>query len=757
MQIRAGFAGSFRAWCALGVALAVLAGCGGGQSAAVVSNPIPPTINGTPATSVTVGTAYSFTPSTTDPSGKTLTFSVAGKPSWGTFSASTGQLSGTPQAANVGTTSNIVISVSDGTNSASLPSFSITVNTASSPPPTISGTPATSVTVGSAYSFTPSTTDPSGKPLTFSISGKPSWAAFNTSTGQLSGTPQTAGTYSNIVISVSDGTNSASLPGFSITVNPVTVAGAPVILYTDIVAGPNTGGENNNGTYLSIFGVNFGSSLSNVSVTVGGGAVAKVIYLGASNGRPDVQQISVQLGANAKTGPIVVTVGGVASNSDQTFTVSSGNIYYVDNVKGSDTNDGSFTAPFQTLAHISNSTKAGDFIVLMSNPATPYTTTAGYVWGVRVGGTSATAAITLMGYPGQFPYFNGQNCIKAGVYVYDGPQNSYINVVGMHIDAAGTEGAIDVENANVTTWRVVNNELLMTTASNTNAGGIAGQGLAQFWVGNHIHDTAGATVNQTHGIYVNNGQGTYEIAYNWIENVKAGSGIQIDGVAGVSSSSITAGVHIHHNIIHDIKKYGIELGDYGNQAGFMTDEAVWDNLVYNTQLAGLIFNTISIAPLTAVIYNNTFYNVATGGGGMGAIDNDNGSVLTGMTISFTNNIVIPHSGSPYFSELSSSSGLASVAGGNNLFSGGSGSTLGSSPIAATPAFVSPPASSVASGQALPNMTLTSGSAGISAGSNSVLSGNGIPAMSFFPAFPGVTTDLNALPLQSSSINVGAVQ
>src|SRR5579862_1344762 len=155
-----------------------------------------------------------------------------------------------------------------------------------------------------------------------------------------------------------------------------------------------------------------------------------------------------------------------------------------------------------------------------------------------------------------------------------------------------------------------------------------------------------------------------------MQNVKAGPEIQIDGVDAPRSTTRTAGVHIHHNIFHDIKKYGIELGDYGNQAGFMTDEAVWDNLVYNTQLAGLIFNTItSTAPLTAAVYNNTFYNVATGGG-MGAIDNDNGSALAGMAITFTNNIVIPHSGARYFTELSSSSGLAGVAGSNNLFSGG---------------------------------------------------------------------------------------
>ena len=35
---------------------------------------------------------------------------------------------------------------------------------------------------------------------------------------------------------------------------------APRILYTDALAGPNVGGENDKGMYLSVFGVGFGAS-----------------------------------------------------------------------------------------------------------------------------------------------------------------------------------------------------------------------------------------------------------------------------------------------------------------------------------------------------------------------------------------------------------------------------------------------------------------------------------------------------------------
>ena len=49
----------------------------------------------------------------------------------------------------------------------------------------------------------------------------PDWASFYSATGELSGQPTLGniGSYSNISISVSDGTASASLSGFTISVN----------------------------------------------------------------------------------------------------------------------------------------------------------------------------------------------------------------------------------------------------------------------------------------------------------------------------------------------------------------------------------------------------------------------------------------------------------------------------------------------------------------------------------------------------------
>ena len=213
--------------------IAAVNGVGGTASSTSTSTNRSPTISGTPPTSAIVGTAYSFTPTASDPDGNTLTFAIANRPSWATFSATTGRLTGTP--ASTGTYSNVVISVSDGSASVSLPAFAIAVSgssTTTNRAPTISGTPPSTAAAGTAYSFTPTASDPDGNTLTFAIANRPSWATFSSTTGRLTGTPTSTnvGTFSNIVISVSDGAASASLPAFAITVSGTTVTNrAPTI------------------------------------------------------------------------------------------------------------------------------------------------------------------------------------------------------------------------------------------------------------------------------------------------------------------------------------------------------------------------------------------------------------------------------------------------------------------------------------------------------------------------------------------------
>jgi hypothetical protein len=187
-------------------------------------------ISGTPASSVEVGHEWTFRPSVSGASGKTLHFMISHKPIWASFQATTGYVYGKPAAKYVGTDQGVVISVSDGTSKVSLRPFNIAIL---EPPPTISGTPSTTAVTGRAYAFTPAAKATPGSVLSFSIANKPSWASFSIATGELSGTPTTANerTFSDIIVSVSNGSAKASLPAFNIVVSRAsaapTIAGIP--------------------------------------------------------------------------------------------------------------------------------------------------------------------------------------------------------------------------------------------------------------------------------------------------------------------------------------------------------------------------------------------------------------------------------------------------------------------------------------------------------------------------------------------------
>lgn len=170
--------------CGLAV-LSALAGCGGsGGSAASSAAPSASAASGSSSGattvkamqittsasaqgSVTVGQTFTLTPNVTGGSGKTLTFTVANAAPWMTFNAGTGVLTGTPTAANVGTYSNIVISVSDGQASASAAPFTIqVVAAAASTGSTGAGATGAGATGTADVSWTPPTTNTDGSTLT---------------------------------------------------------------------------------------------------------------------------------------------------------------------------------------------------------------------------------------------------------------------------------------------------------------------------------------------------------------------------------------------------------------------------------------------------------------------------------------------------------------------------------------------------------------------------------------------------------------
>jgi putative Ig domain-containing protein len=145
---------------------AALSGCGGGDEGSTPATgtaepPAPPpsgstnhapTISGTPTASVNASAPYTFMPAAADADGDTLAFTIQNKPAWAAFNTTTGRLSGTPAAADVGTYSNISITVSDGKTSTALNAFAIAVTTVANGRATLSWTAPTENTDGSTLS-----------------------------------------------------------------------------------------------------------------------------------------------------------------------------------------------------------------------------------------------------------------------------------------------------------------------------------------------------------------------------------------------------------------------------------------------------------------------------------------------------------------------------------------------------------------------------------------------------------------------------
>jgi hypothetical protein len=144
----------------------------------------------------------------------------------------------------------------------------------------ISGSPATTVVAGKAYGFTPIASDPGGKALSFSIQNKPSWAAFSIATGALSGTPTTAqvGTYSSIIITASDGSATAALKAFTVSVTaPSTpTSGSATLTWTAPTLNTDGSPLTNLAGYHIYYGTSAGS-LSNMAAVSSAGATSYTV------------------------------------------------------------------------------------------------------------------------------------------------------------------------------------------------------------------------------------------------------------------------------------------------------------------------------------------------------------------------------------------------------------------------------------------------------------------------------------------------
>lgn len=162
-----------------------------------------PLFSTVPVTAAAQDVEYSYTVEASDFNNDPITLTGVTIPSWLTFSAVTGLLTGTPDNTNTGDHA-VSIKASDGSIEI-FQNFTINV-TNTNDPPVFTSTPLTEAMEGEAYTAFVTADDPDGDVLVFTTPILPSWLTFDPGTKALIGIPSRANAGDNPVhIIVSDG------------------------------------------------------------------------------------------------------------------------------------------------------------------------------------------------------------------------------------------------------------------------------------------------------------------------------------------------------------------------------------------------------------------------------------------------------------------------------------------------------------------------------------------------------------------------
>jgi len=188
-----------------------------------------PIINGSPDTTLQQNAIYSFTPTFFDPDNDTPLFSIINKPEWAEFDSSTGQLSGVPGNADVGSITGILITVDDQQGQpnslATLPTFNLDVTNINDTPVITTPIGPNSVTQGTRFGPLNAAdyfSDPDGDALLFSIDELPAGSGISISPdGIISGTPNendAAASPLNVSVTATDPSTASSTQTFTLLV-----------------------------------------------------------------------------------------------------------------------------------------------------------------------------------------------------------------------------------------------------------------------------------------------------------------------------------------------------------------------------------------------------------------------------------------------------------------------------------------------------------------------------------------------------------
>ena len=489
-----------------------------------------------------------------------------------------------------------------------------------------------------------------------------------------------------------------------------TATGSPVLFFSDLDSGPNTGGENNQGVFVTVWGKNFGATQGSGTVTVGGGAVSR--YLLWSDNK-----IIFQLGAATTSGNIVVTSSASQSSNGLPFTVRAGAIYYVA-VNG--TGNGDISSPMSPSAAYNQMGPGKTFYFRGGTYNQNYS--GGGVYGYRnysldqAHGGTAGQPMAMVGYPNETAVFQYLDIGRGNIGLNNGgTPASYVTFANFTLHGGSScfddGGFYSNPNSGGIGIRLIGNVMDAAYGSaNTMTGVILIQN--NYWkvLGNELKDTGtGSPINNNHGIYNQAGSSYTEIAWNYFHDLRMGGVVQVHTDPYYSYY----GVSIHDNVF--------AKGANGDSRAIVVGNANGDTYgyIYNNVFDGVGsgYGAIGIWSGAWKIYNNTMYNIHASGSQMVWVTNAAytsfgapSSWLPGPNIDIKNNIFYSDGSTAYFSVSTSSPAPALAMDHNLYYNFGAAPSQDTAPITGSPLFVNTAAG---------NFHLQSGGPAINQGSTGV--------------------------------------
>ncbi|HEY6252407.1 MAG TPA: IPT/TIG domain-containing protein [Candidatus Angelobacter sp.] len=354
----------------------------------------------------------------------------------------------------------------------------------------------------------------------------------------------------------------------------------PHIFYSDLDSGPNAGGQDNKGSFVTIYGKGFGGTRGSSTVSVGGGAADNYPIWSDT-------KIAFQLGSAARSGDIVVHVGTLSSNGVP-FSVRSGSIYFI-SPSGNDGGNGSFKSPWRTIPKAAIAIAAGDIAYAMNGVNQTGMDDFGASLAIASTGAAGRPK-ALVAYPGAAVVIGSVGGPEFGMRTPAiGQRFNYWTIAGFTI-RGGNEG---LKLVLASGWRVVANDMSCPNGDGQAACFEAAGSENLKIYGNHIHDSGRTTASkQYHSLYFTTDSNHIEVGWNLIANNHSCRGIQF-----------------HSSPLDD-------------NSGFnQYDLIVHDNLIHGQVCDGINFATIDPSKGPVQAYNNVIYSVGTGPDPQGEISN----------------------------------------------------------------------------------------------------------------------------------------